>query len=271
MPTLPIAVTPADGWVVLHTAASNSNISVEKVNGGSSAVLAIDTAPPTSMAGYSIPNQRLKNAVLSAGESLYVRCIDDLAENEMSVFVVTAGAVSGGGGSGGTTAIPLPGEPGSTIISTMQMIGEGAPGSLYQTIGYTHPGSAIVPACLARDYTDVTLWTQTNENPTVPVGGTWAMAGCGPYGFSVTAWTRIDTAEILRGLPKAGAESIVRNPHYVSEMTSLIDCEVYFRDAWHPFTAFSDDVTEWGKEIHARAASGDYGVITPYNPQQTGE
>lgn len=89
MATTSITITPADGWVAVYAAAEKKTISVEKVSGSSSAILAIDAAPPLLDTGHSIRNGTLKTAVLLAGENLYVRCTDALAKEDINVFVIT--------------------------------------------------------------------------------------------------------------------------------------------------------------------------------------
>ena len=89
MSTTIVSLTPADGWVSLFTAAADTTVSVEKKTGGSAAVLAIDTVTPTITTGHSIENQKLKNAVLKTGESVYALCTDELSVDGVNVFVIT--------------------------------------------------------------------------------------------------------------------------------------------------------------------------------------
>lgn len=44
-----------------------------------------------------------------------------------------------------------------------------------------------------------------------------------------------------------------------------IDCEIDHPEfGWIPFTASPDDVEPHGREIHARALTGEFGAVAPY-------
>lgn len=58
-----------------------------------------------------------------------------------------------------------------------------------------------------------------------------------------------------------------RNPVWANAEQSLITLEVDFSfiaDEWVPFAASPDDSTEYGPELFARAAAGDFGAIAAY-------
>lgn len=78
MATLNVTINPSEGWVVVFSATSETRVSVEKINGGAPASLAIDVAAPVIDTGHSLKSLETKTAVLFAGEKLYARCSDDL-------------------------------------------------------------------------------------------------------------------------------------------------------------------------------------------------
>lgn len=97
--------------------------------------------------------------------------------------------------------------------------------------------------------------------------GTWEARGyltvTGDSSITASYFTRIDTVSASH-MRSSNGSSIVRNPRYVVADGSLIDCELFFRNAWHPFTASPVDVTWWGREIYERAQAGEYGDVAAY-------
>lgn len=89
MATTSTTITPAEGWVSVFTATEDMTISVEKISGNCTTVLAIDTVTPAVQTGHGIRNGGLKNATLQSGESLFVRCTDSLQQDDINVFVIT--------------------------------------------------------------------------------------------------------------------------------------------------------------------------------------
>lgn len=85
MPTTNITINPVDGWVVVFTATTETRVSIEKVNGGAYAMLAIDSVTPSIIAGHSLKSLKMQPAVLFAGESLYARCSDNLTPAILAV------------------------------------------------------------------------------------------------------------------------------------------------------------------------------------------
>jgi len=56
-----------------------------------------------------------------------------------------------------------------------------------------------------------------------------------------------------------------RNPQYSKADNSTIDVEVnHPTHGWIPFTADPNDTEAHGREIHAKALAGEYGVIAAY-------
>ncbi|HHI2551348.1 TPA: hypothetical protein ACP41M_001064 [Klebsiella aerogenes] len=100
-----------------------------------------------------------------------------------------------------------------------------------------------------------------------PPGGTWELRGylvaSSTAAHSAATFIRTDTASSV-ALRSSNGVSIVRNPKYSAADNSLIDCELFFRNAWHPFTANPNDVTWWGREIYERAQAGEYGDVAAY-------
>jgi hypothetical protein len=64
--------------------------------------------------------------------------------------------------------------------------------------------------------------------------------------------------------------SAVRNCKWATEDHSSIECEVMFDDItseeWSPFGANPNDHYEHGREIFAKAVSGEFGEIAEYIP-----
>lgn len=60
----------------------------------------------------------------------------------------------------------------------------------------------------------------------------------------------------------------VTNLQYSDEEHTIVNCTVKFDrfDQPVPFTASPDDVEEHGREIFARAQSGEFGAIAEYVP-----
>lgn len=61
----------------------------------------------------------------------------------------------------------------------------------------------------------------------------------------------------------------VRNPKWVNEEHTMIDCEItalQFGDEVLPFTASQNDCEEHGRAIFAEIAAGAYGEIGAYIP-----
>jgi len=58
----------------------------------------------------------------------------------------------------------------------------------------------------------------------------------------------------------------IRNPQYATADQSAINCEVFAKGEWLPFTARGDDVEAHGREIFALLQAGEAGEIAPYVP-----
>lgn len=61
------------------------------------------------------------------------------------------------------------------------------------------------------------------------------------------------------------------SPKYISADNFAIQLQVMFEefgDSILPFTAMPDDVEEHGRELYARAITGEFGEIAPYVPPQ---
>ena len=59
----------------------------------------------------------------------------------------------------------------------------------------------------------------------------------------------------------------VRNPKWVNQDHTMVDCEVNFNhlpDEFVPFTADPTDVMEYSKTIFDECVAGDYGPIADY-------
>ena len=59
----------------------------------------------------------------------------------------------------------------------------------------------------------------------------------------------------------------VRNPKWVNQDHTMVDCEVNFNhlpDEFVPFTADQNDVMEYSKTIFDECVAGDYGPIAEY-------
>jgi len=62
--------------------------------------------------------------------------------------------------------------------------------------------------------------------------------------------------------------SNVRNPKWVNEEHTALECEVFFDDInfeeWTPFGASPNDPYPHGREIYARIMAGEFGDIAEY-------
>ena len=58
----------------------------------------------------------------------------------------------------------------------------------------------------------------------------------------------------------------VKNPVYVSEDKTTINCVVKFNEQTeeHPYTAYINDIVQHGREIYNDLIAGKYGEIGPY-------
>lgn len=165
---------------------------------------------------------------------------------------------------GGGAQIPLPGEPGSSILASMSISG-GTAGNAYKKIGQTVPGSQMRPACLLKDKTQATTWTEVTPDFTSTLSGTWACAGYVAYGFGVTLWTRIDQpVSVSSSLRLQESQQPVRNCRFSSREHLAIDCEILNGDQWLPFTASITDTTAYGPVIYSNALAGMYGPVKDY-------
>lgn len=61
----------------------------------------------------------------------------------------------------------------------------------------------------------------------------------------------------------------VKNPVWVNEEHTLIDCDLIVKDLDFslPFTASPDDIAEHGKEIFARLVAKEFGEISEFVPK----
>lgn len=61
----------------------------------------------------------------------------------------------------------------------------------------------------------------------------------------------------------------LRNPKYVNQEQTMIDCEIEFKKfegQYLPFTATSYDSAEHGRDIYQRLVNGEWGEIAAYVP-----
>ncbi|MDL4446314.1 hypothetical protein [Klebsiella michiganensis] len=160
-----------------------------------------------------------------------------------------------GAGSSQDKTIPLVGEPGSDAMFAFQNAA-----TLY------FPGATVQASILfyggVVDGTEV-IYKSTSQ----PEAGTWEIRGCvrseSEDARSLVTATRIDVVPTaLRATPQL--HSLVRNPSYSSEDGSRVDCELFIKGKWHPFTAAQDDVTWWGRDIFSAAKSGKLGSVAAY-------
>lgn len=79
-----------------------------------------------------------------------------------------------------------------------------------------------------------------------------------------TLFARIDGLDTVEGTLSALTD-VVRNPRYSAADNSLVDCELYFCGAWHPFTASQSDPMWWGQQIYAAAVAGELGDVAAYD------
>lgn len=96
--------------------------------------------------------------------------------------------------------------------------------------------------------------------------GSWrlqGMVGDGMTGNTVTAAIRIDSITQSK-LAATQLSDIVRNLAYANADGTLIDCELFFQNGWHPFTASQNDCTWWGQDIFAAAVAGELGEVAAY-------
>lgn len=116
----------------------------------------------------------------------------------------------------------------------------------------------------AQDYQDTELLIVAGDSPP---GGTWELRGAmmneSYGGHSLTLWTRVDTVSRLASSAE-NLRTIVRNMKYSSADNSTVDCELYFKGAWRPFTAHPDDPMWWGRSILTAALAGELGNVAPY-------
>lgn len=165
------------------------------------------------------------------------------------------------------------GEPGGSGSSVPEFGGPGDCGffkhsndTTTSNPGDSVPGSSLNYCCINTD-----LGQYGNEyqgSGTYPAG-TWRVGGLtqttAQAGESITVCIRIDDATLHRTLRHSNNGSqIVRNPVYSAADNSTIDCEVFFRNKWHPFTASLTDCTIWGREIYERARAGEFGNVAEY-------
>lgn len=103
--------------------------------------------------------------------------------------------------------------------------------------------------------------------------GSWRLQGMtGSRATSNPDITRVNCATCFQRIdlldntyePLLRAGQNVRNPRYSSEDGTTIDCELFFNDRWHPFTASLIDVTWWGRMIFENATAGMYGAVADY-------
>jgi hypothetical protein len=124
-------------------------------------------------------------------------------------------------------------------------------------------GSALTDGGIQYDIATASFLT-LNGGQALP--GTWRLQGvigAGETGQSVSLAIRIDSVSEQQ-LQASNITSMVRNLAYVTEDGSLIDCELFYRNAWHPFTASLDDPTWWGKAIYEAAVASELGEVAPY-------
>lgn len=77
----------------------------------------------------------------------------------------------------------------------------------------------------------------------------------------------LDRATVRKRLAEAGiqpAGKLRGNPKYAAADNTLIDCELFYENACHPFTASPDDCAWWRKEIYQFARQGSLGEIAPF-------
>lgn len=161
-----------------------------------------------------------------------------------------------GGGGGGST-IPALGEPGA---SGFFMLKDNTADALLP--GDTVDGSAIW-------YAGVSNGTSAVASYSIAPFGTWEARGyvgsLTPSVSRASLFTRIDqVAATQENIDAIQAGTKTRNFRFANPEQTLVNCELFFSNAWHPFTASSEDKTWWGKMIYEMATSGAYGAVADY-------
>lgn len=129
--------------------------------------------------------------------------------------------------------------------------GEELPGSRFSDGGVVQPKS--------------TTGAELMNGQNIP-SGTWRLQGVVQSGDayeSVTQAMRVDAVTQTQLTDSRFAE-LVRNLTYANADGTLIDCELFYQNAWHPFTASPNDSAWWGPEIYAAAVAGELGDIAAY-------
>lgn len=134
------------------------------------------------------------------------------------------------------------------------------------TAGTAVLGSTLTPAGLSSMNGPIA------SAPSSTIAGTWQLRGyIPPRSFAANTasdFVRIDgtlSAQLHTVLQATNEHELVRNCVYSSEAGDAIDCEVFVKGQWFPFTAHRDDSTRWGREIYANAVAGKYGDVGAYN------
>ncbi|HBW3346570.1 prophage tail fiber N-terminal domain-containing protein [Klebsiella pneumoniae] len=94
------------------------------------------------------------------------------------------------------------------------------------------------------------------RNMTQPAAGTWetrTIVAAKNYGvWCLVLAVRVDHAKV-KSTSNLKSGKRIRNIRYGGDSNQFIDCELYYDDAWHPYSTSANDVTPWGREIYAAA------------------
>lgn len=175
------------------------------------------------------------------------------APNQVLNLGIPEGQPGSGGGSGTIPALGDPGSPGFFVLK------DNAADPLLP--GDTVDGSAIF-------YAGVSNGTSPVASYSIAPSGTWEARGyvgsLTPSVSRASLFVRIDqvasTQENVASLQSGG---LTRNLQFADAEQTAINCELFFRNAWHPFTAQPGDNTWWGKMIFEEAIAGTLGEIAP--------
>ncbi|VAP72424.1 Prophage tail fibre N-terminal [Klebsiella pneumoniae] len=94
------------------------------------------------------------------------------------------------------------------------------------------------------------------RDQTQPAAGTWetrTIVAAKVYSvWSLVLAVRVDNATV-KSTANLKSGRRIRNIRYGGNNNQFVDCDLYYDDAWHPFSTSANDTTPWGREIYAAA------------------
>ncbi|HEY4438698.1 MAG TPA: M14 carboxypeptidase N/E family protein [Lelliottia sp.] len=193
---------------------------------------------------------------LAPGEPAAAEITGDSPAQVLNLSIPQGEPGDSGGGSG--IVVPEFGGPGDIGFFKV---------STSDNTQYYHPGDELPASELAYSgVSDPAKALYVIQSGAAPAAGTWRCCGYAGYqavgGSAVMPFIRIDAISLSE--VNNYDNPPIRSPGYANSGGTQINCEIFFHNAWHRFTASKSDSAPHGRAIYENAAAGKYGPVTPF-------